>query len=156
MKSKRRFGAALKGFLGAFLFTTLLGTVVQTQVNLAHITAIGPPVDLHSRFQATIHDLIYFSPAWAMIVFATFVVAFPVAHLLARLQWRQLFGWCGVAGAIGLWLAFILLDQFTPPPTLIGATRGTPGTLLMVGTGMMGGFLYAWIYRHCTRTQAGH
>jgi hypothetical protein len=48
--------------------TTVLGSVIQTQINLAAVLAMGRPVTLALRLQTTLQDLVGFTPACAGIV----------------------------------------------------------------------------------------
>lgn len=136
---------ALAGkFLIAVGVTTVLGCVMQTQIILAEVQAMGGPVTSAVRLQTTLQDLAGFSPVFAGIVTVTFLSAFPVAAWLGRrmAQPAMRIGVYAAAAAVGLALAFQVADAFAPMPTLIAATRGVVGTLWMVGSAVAGGLVF--------------
>jgi hypothetical protein len=130
-------------FAAAVVLATLWGAVVQTQFNLAELQALGASVPWLLRAQTTLQDVLGFGPLYGAVVAVTFVLAFPVAALLARYWtlWRR--AWFALAGLAGLIVAIRLIDALTPPPVLIAATRSTGGLLAMTAGGAVGGWLYA-------------
>jgi len=147
MRTRRRTLSYLLAFIPAVLLAGVLGSVIQTQFNLLAIGSIGPAIDFTTRLETTIYDLRHFGPVYTAIIFLVYLIALPVAHLVVRVQKRQIYAWCAVATAIGLWVAFRFIDHFAPMPTLIAATRTTPGTLLMIFSSFLGGLFYAWLSR---------
>lgn len=123
---------ALFNFVGAVLLATALGSIVQTQFNLAAIAGLGIDVPLRARLATTLHDLGAFTPVFGILVTATLIVAVPVAGLLARLLPALTSLLFFAAGAVGIWVAFLVIDALLPMPTFIGATRGVAGTLAMM------------------------
>jgi hypothetical protein len=131
-------------FLLSVLSATLLGTLMQTQLNLAALGQLGAEFSISTRWAATLADLRGFAPLYLLVVFTSLVLAFPVAAALSR-WWRPearkaLFI---LAGFIGLATGYLALDAMTPPPTLIAATRGFFGLFLMCLGGALAGWLYA-------------
>ncbi|MCC5854339.1 MAG: hypothetical protein JJU10_01485 [Idiomarina sp.] len=147
MGKLKRFRVRVSAFVLAVLGASLLGTLVQTQLNLHAIATIGPPISLSERFATTWHDLFNFAPLLIALMVLTFVVAIPIAHGISHFQKRQFTAWCMVAGGVGLWTMFQLINNVAPMPTLIAATRGWFGTLLMISCGIAGGYLYARLTR---------
>ena len=62
-------------YLLAVLVATLLGSLVQTQFNLAALQAMGVPVDGTTRLHSSLHDLRFFSPFLAVMVAACLLLA---------------------------------------------------------------------------------
>lgn len=143
----QRFGVRIFALIVALVISTLLGSIIQTQINLAALNNIGPQINISQRLNSTLHDLIYFAPLLAVVMAATLVIAIPIAHFVSTSQKRQFTAWCIVAGGVGLYVAFHLINTLTPPPTLIAATRGSLGTLLMILSGCLAGYLYARLTR---------
>ena len=143
----QRFGVRIFALLVALVVSTLVGSVIQTQINLHAISEIGPVIELNQRINTTLHDLIFFAPLFAVVMAVTLIIAIPIAHFVSTFQKRQFTAWCIVAGGVGLYVAFQLINAFTPPPTLIAATRGSLGTLLMILSGCLAGYLYARLTR---------
>lgn len=131
----------------AILAAAVLGAIVQTQFNLAAIQALGAPVSLGTRLQATAHDLFGFMPLFAVVVGAALLCALPVALGLARLIG---FGRLplAVAGAVaGLAVAFAAANAATPLPTVIAAARTTAGYWAMLATAAAGALVYLALRR---------
>ncbi|QJQ94491.1 MULTISPECIES: hypothetical protein [Halomonadaceae] len=137
-----RWKTRLLGFALALLTTTLSGSLIQTQVNLAAIAALGAEVSLAMRLATSAQDLVGFAPLYAAMVAVALAGALPLAALSRR--WLPLPAGMrfALAAALGLWLAFVVADLLAPMPTLIAATRSLAGTLAMLGGAALGGFLY--------------
>ncbi|MFC3853697.1 hypothetical protein ACFOSD_12700 [Salinispirillum marinum] len=128
--------------------TTALGSAVQTQFNLAALAAMDVDIDWAVRWSSTQHDLLYFSPIFAILVVPGFFFAFLLAGVLARLL-SPLRGLIfALAGGSALWVAFWVINTVLPMPTLIAATRTSLGLYSMVLTGVVGG----WVFARLTRT----
>lgn len=138
-----RWRARLVGFVLALLVATLSGTVLQTQFNLAALTALGAEIRLTTRLTTTLHDLLGFAPVYAGLVAAAFAVALPLAAFGRR--WLPLPAGLAyaMAAALGVWLAFMVVDAMAPMPTLIAATRSLAGTLAMLAGAALGGLVFA-------------
>lgn len=135
-------------FLLAVIAAALLGSVIQSQFNLGAISALGAEVPVALWLTTTLQDLAGFAPLYAGIVAVALLPALIAAALVSH--------WCvpasaqglqavvyAVAGAVGLFVAFQLADAFAPMPTLIAATRTAGGTLAMMASGALGGWLFA-------------
>lgn len=129
-------------YLLAVLVATLLGSLVQTQFNLAALQAMDVPVDLATRLQSSLQDLMSFTPIFVVMVAATLLLALPLAEALGRIfkPWRWLLYF--LAGFVGIWAAFSLADYLLPMPTFIAATRETPGLLSMMAAVGLGSALF--------------
>jgi hypothetical protein len=144
MKPTARLAVA---FLAAVLATAVLGSIVQSQANLAAIAAIGISIPPGLWAATTARDVAGFGPVMAGIAAAAFLPAFAAGALAARRRpgWRPAV--LAVAGATGLAAAFLLMGLVTPMPTLIAALRGTAGFLAMSATGLAGGLVFAALSR---------
>lgn len=134
-------------FILALLVSVVLATLVQTQFNLYELQKIGTTILPADRIDATLKDLINFSPLMAVIVAATFIFALPVAEGVSRIlkPWRLVVYF--LAGAVGLWVAFQAVDWYAPPPVFIAATRELPGTLSMMAAVGVGSALFGRLVR---------
>lgn len=134
-------------FLVVVAVATALGSIIQTQINLSALQALGAPITFPIRLDATVHDLLGFFPAFAAIMGTTLLLALPLAALTARFipAWRLPIYF--VAGGLGLLAAFLIADAFAPMPTLIAATRSAGGTAAMMLSGAVGGLLFATLRR---------
>lgn len=131
-------------FITAVLVTAAAASVVQTQINLAALTALGAPVRPGLRALTTLQDIAFFGPVMALITAGAFLPAFAVAHLVRRFVPLGGAALYALAGAAGLWAAFQLMGFFTPMPTLVAAARTSGGMLALCLTGLVGGALYAY------------
>ncbi|MVW74452.1 hypothetical protein [Pseudomonas xionganensis] len=138
-------------FVFAVLLAAALGSIVQTQYNLAMLQALGAPLSAEVRLRATGLDLLGFAPLFAVLVAAGFLCALPSAAWLSRrllpLRW-PLFA---LAGALAIWLAMSLANALLPMPTLIGANRSLIGTLGLMACGSLGALLFARLSRPLCR-----
>ncbi|MCZ4320826.1 hypothetical protein [Pseudomonas anguilliseptica] len=151
MPSKLR---TLLYFFLAVLLASVMGTVLQTQFNLANLQALGAPMPLGVRVQTTCLDLLGFSPTFAVLVILGFTFALPVASLLARVwpmgRWLLFI----LAGAIAVLAAMALANALLPMPTLIGANRSLAGTLGLMACGSLGALLFAVLVRRSSPAQS--
>ncbi|WP_411359710.1 MULTISPECIES: hypothetical protein [unclassified Pseudidiomarina] len=141
----------LIAFVIAVVAAAIVGSVIQTQFNLAALVELSVPIPFDVRISTIIHDIIHFSPIFAAIVAAVLIVALPIAAALAR--WRRAAErwWFVVAGFVGLLVAFILVNSVAPMPTLIAATREWTGLLAMAATGALAGWLFDRLWRPTPR-----
>ena len=132
-------------FAASVLVATALGSIAQTQINLAALQALGAPIPMGVRLSTTAEDLIGFTPAYAGIVTAAFLFALPVASVLTRyLRQTWLRYWVfALAAALGLGIALEITDAIAPMPTLIAATRSAAGTVLMLLCASLGALVFA-------------
>lgn len=134
-------------FFMAVLGAAIVATVMQTQFNLAEITALNVPVDMSTRMQTINHDLLNFGPVFAAILVPALLIAFVVAWLLAKKLPKYERSLFVVGGGVGLACAFLLIDSLAPMPTLIAANRTIIGFLGMSATGAFGGWIFDRLWR---------
>lgn len=134
-------------FLLSVLVATVLGTLMQSQLNLYELQQLGTPISLEQRMLTSLRDLTGFTPIFALMVSVTFICALPVAAGMSRIfkPWRGLL--FALAGGVGIWVAFRVADHFLPMPTFIAATRETTGLLLMMAAVAVG----SWLFGRLTR-----
>ena len=144
---RRRFVA----FGAAWLLAAVWGSVVQTQFNLAALTALGVEIAPALRLHTTLQDVLGFGPAYAGIVLAAWLPAFAAAAWLARRwpAWRIVL--YALAAGVGLVVAIRSVDAAAPMPVLIDATRGLAGLLAMT----LGSALAGVGFAHATRPRTG-
>ncbi|HEX4843305.1 MAG TPA: PQQ-dependent sugar dehydrogenase [Limnobacter sp.] len=131
-------------FVAALLLGVVWGTVVQSQINLQALLALGVPINLATRLDVTLHDLWNFGPVYAVLYGGSFAASQAVALLLTRfvgLPWRTML--CTMGAALGLWVTFKVVDMIAPMPTLIAATRGVGGTLSMLAGAALAGYVFS-------------
>lgn len=134
-------------FLFSVLIATVLGTLMQSQLNLFELQQLGTAISAEQRLATSLRDLAGFTPIFALMVTASFIFALPVAAGMARIfkPWRGLL--FTLAGGVGIWVAFRLADYLLPMPTFIAATRETTGLLLMMAAVAVG----SWLFGRLTR-----
>ena len=71
-------------YIGSVIDTTILASVVSTQLVLADVAGFGLTVTMSDRIHTTIGDLLGLGPTLLMLVGLTFAVAFPLAALGQR------------------------------------------------------------------------
>ncbi len=139
----RRLGGHATALLAAAVATGVVASLVQTQVNLGELTALGATVTPSLRAWTTLQDLAGFGPVMTGIALAALLPAVLAAHVIERItrpaRRTPLFV---VAAVAGLWTAFWLMLNVIPMPA-IAATRGGLEHALMAATGIVGGLVYA-------------
>ncbi|WP_198411299.1 PQQ-dependent sugar dehydrogenase [Marinimicrobium alkaliphilum] len=133
-------------FLMALALGAVLGSLIQTQFNLIGLGAMGADIGLGLRLEVSARDLVNFAPLYAAILGASLLVSLALAALISRwLPSRSFAPLCALAAACGLWLTFKLVDALAPMPTLIAATRSVGGTLALVASAALAGWVFARI-----------
>ena len=145
----------LLAWLAAVVMATLLGSIIQTQFNLARIAALDAPVPLGLRLQTTLLDLVHFAPLWAVIVALGMLIALVVALPLARRwpHWRT--GLFTLAGFLAVATALMVMNAMLPV-TAVGAARTLTGLVAMSLAGALGGWVHVkMLAGQGSRQQAG-
>ncbi|MEC7817021.1 MAG: PQQ-dependent sugar dehydrogenase, partial [Pseudomonadota bacterium] len=141
---KRQLLAALI----AILVGAVLGSLVQTQINLAALTGLGVTITPGQRLAALGHDLLSFAPIYGGLFAAIFLPALAITGGVLRvLRWPCPGAWYALGAAVGLWAGLALVNAFAPMPTLIAATREAPGLLAMMATAGLAGWVFASLSR---------
>jgi len=144
----RRFLPSLLALGAATVATAVLASVIQTQINLATVSRLGAQVDSATRFAVTFEDLARFGPVMAGIALAALVLALPLAARLGRsLTPRPRTALLALTGAIGLWVAFLVIGRFSPMPALVAATGTAGGLAAVCLSGLAGGVVYGTLAR---------
>ncbi|MBC7185134.1 MAG: PQQ-dependent sugar dehydrogenase [Marinobacter sp.] len=157
MVDKRATGGMLLAFLAAWITGTLLGSVVQTQINLLALQTMGVVISTGARLVATSHDLFHFAPLYAVL----FGIGFVMSQLVAALTLRHTSGQFrrflfSVAAAVGLWAALEVANAVAPMPTLIAATRTPLGLSAMLATAAIAGWLFALLSTPRSSANSGY
>lgn len=130
-------------WLFAVIATSVLGSLVQSTLNLVNVLEMGSYATWDDWQRTIANDLVTFAPFYALLVGIAFLLAFPTALWLAR-KWPGLRSvLLGIAGAAGLGVAFVVANKLAPIPTLISATRNVVGFVAMMSTGVIGAWLFA-------------
>ena len=141
-------GARVLRFVIALLAGIILGSVVQTQINLAALQALGVAIPFSVRASTTGKDLIHFAPLYAAVLLPGFAMSQVAAALIVRRKVRKCRALIhALAAVVGLWVTFWLANALAPMPTLIAATRGPLGLAAMLATAGLAGWLLAVLTR---------
>ncbi|WP_438764915.1 PQQ-dependent sugar dehydrogenase [Kushneria sp. TE3] len=121
-------------FAIALLIGTLLGSIVQTQMNLAALQQMGVDIPVMQRLTTTLGDLVRFAPVYAALFSVGFVISQVAALWISRRLWnghhRPVL--CALSAMAALWATFHIVNHFAPMPTLIAATRTAAGMIAML------------------------
>ncbi len=141
---RKRNVRSLFAWLVAAGVAAVLGSIAQTQFNLAAVATLDGPVPAGLRIETTLLDIAGFAPGLALIVATGFGIAFPVAARLARrlapggIARAALYG---LAGGAAVWAAIFLMNTLLPM-TPVAATREAAGLMMMVAAGAAGGITF--------------
>lgn len=134
----------------AVVLAVVAGSIIQTQFNLAAIERLGAEVGFGQWLATTGHDLVHFTPTYAMLVAIAFAVAWPVAGILKR-WWPDQRQWLFLLAGFAAILTLILVMNRALPVTGIAATRCSFGTVLLAAAGGLAGWLYARVLKPGSR-----
>lgn len=140
----------------AILCGAFLGSLVQTQLNLAALSGLGASFSLSDRLAAMAVDLLRFAPVYAGLLAAALIPGFLVTAGFLRLlglPYRDF--WFALGAALALWATLALVDRLAPMPTLIAATRSVPGLLAMLATAAVAGWVFAQLTGPSSRFISG-
>ncbi len=131
----------LLGWSAAVVTTAVSGSVVQSQINLAAISRLDQSIAVSDRLDMTLFDLGSFGPLWGAIVAFAFLLAWPIAGLLARkwLTWRWFL--FPLAGFVAIICALLVMNA-AMPVTVVAAARTVPGMVMLGLCGALGGWVY--------------
>ena len=142
------------GLLLASVVSGLVGSAVQTHMNLAALESASPG-SLSSALTPAVrramyfHDIVNFAPLFAALSALSFIPAFAVAGLLARSTSRSRTLraiWYTLAGFAGLLVALLTMNWLMPMPAFIVVTHHWTGLLAMSASGLVGGWVFAsWV-----------
>jgi len=132
----------LAAYVAAVAATTVIGTLLQTQLNLAQLAGLGMDVDATLRGKVTLRDLAGFAPTFGVLVAAAFLVAFPVTALIRRRVHEGRSALYALAGAVAI-TAMLVIMHAALGLTAIAAARGAGGFVGLVLTGAIGGWVFA-------------
>ncbi len=135
----------IAALLAAVVVSAGLGSIIQTQFNLARIAALNEAIGLGARLEVTAFDLISFAPLYAVILALALLIAMLVSTWLVRFLPRArtapqalLFALAGFAAVA---CALVIMNLMMPV-TIIAATRTTAGLILLSLAGAVGGWVY--------------
>lgn len=131
-------------FVAAVIDTTILVSVVSTQLVLADVSSFGLTVTMGDRVATTLQDLLGLGPALLILVSCSFVVALPIAHFAHRKFGGNRMWWFSAAGFSSLPAAIVLI-KLAMGGTLLASARTPLGMFLVALCSMAGGWFYAWL-----------
>ncbi|WP_447956020.1 PQQ-dependent sugar dehydrogenase [Vreelandella sp. EE7] len=145
MRKRPTWSRILIHFAIALLAGIVLGSVIQTQINLAALGHMGVDISAFRRGMTTLWDLVTFSPVYALLFSVGFIVSQSVALFTSRLLWagRYRLLLCPLLAITALFITFHLVNYFAPMPTLIAATRTTLGFVAMLSSAGFAGLVLA-------------
>ena len=134
-------------YVAAVLATGLLGSVTQTQFNLARLGGLGVDVAVADRLNTTVADLTGFAPLFTALTAGGFLVAFLFTGIVLRRWVKAGRPWLyALAGATAI--ATILISmRMALGLDAIAAARGAGGFLALAACGAFGGAFYARMTR---------
>ena len=134
-------------YLLAVLVATLLGALVQAQIELAALAET--PATFGERVAASWQLLPGLLPTLAAMLAVAFAVTLPIAEGLSRIfrPWRWLL--FGVAGAGGVWAAFKVVAFFLPETTITTPGQSGQWVALLVAVA-----IGSWLFGQLSRPKA--
>jgi hypothetical protein len=144
---------AVAFFLAAVIDTSILTSIVSTQLVLADVRSFGLTVSFGDRVQATLHDLLGLALPLLVLIGLSFLVAFAVARYAIRLIGGNKMMWFMAAGFTSVPAGIVLIKYFMGG-TLLASARTSLGMLLVALCGMAGGWVFAYLTSRFGRVSA--
>lgn len=144
-------------FILALVFASVLGSLVQTHLNLLALTQLIGAVSAADWLASFSFDLIHFAPLLALIYCPVLLLALVLLHFLPlHLLPHQHYRTCAffLAPAMLLYVALGVINWLAPMPTLIAANRDWLGTLLLMTSLGLGGLCFFRLNRLAQLTSA--
>jgi hypothetical protein len=129
-------------FALALAACAVVGSIAQTQFNLADLASLGVEIPAVVRVQTTWRDLYGFAPLYAVVMAVGLLPAFIVAGLIARGEARRRRVWYPLAGAVAVWAALASANGLAGIPVLVFATRHSLGLACLIAGGALAGWIY--------------
>lgn len=131
-------------YISTVIDTTILVSVVSTQLVLADVSSFGLVVTMGDRLSTTVRDLLGVGPALLILIGCSYLVALPVAHFLHRRIGGQRLWWFLAAGFTSLPTAIILI-KLAMGGTLLASARTPLGMFLVALCSMAGAWIFVWM-----------
>ena len=131
-------------YVAAVVDTSILTSIVSTQLILADVAGFGIPVSIGDRIGATIHDLIGLAVPLLLLVGLSFLIAFIIAKYVHRYIGGSRTIWYMAAGFTSIPSAIVLIKA-AMGGTLLASARTPLGMMLIAFCGMAGGWIFAWL-----------
>lgn len=134
-------------YLLAVLVATILGSLVQAQINLAALAE--PPVDMAGRLAATWQVLPGLVGTFAAMVAVSLLITLPIAEALSRIfrPWRWLL--FALAGAGGIWAVFKVAGAYMTLPAISAPDQTWQWVAMLVAVA-----IGSWLFGHLSRPRA--
>lgn len=136
---------ALFCFSIALLLGAMLGSLLQSQLNLSAIAELSGTISWQDKRSTMLFDLQHFMPVLAALMFLPMLVAVLLAGWLRRWQPMLPRSLYFLLAALGFYLTLLLVNHFAPMPTLLAANRTGRGTLGLVAACGLAAWCYAWL-----------
>ena len=131
-------------FLATIVITTVLISIVSSQLVLADIQSFGLDVGIKDRLEVTVKDIIGIGPILLLILGLSFLVAFIIARYSHRFLGGNKTVWIITAGMSSLPVTLYLIKYFMGV-TILASARTTTGMILIACCCALGGWMYSFL-----------
>lgn len=147
MKNSPSLSRIFAAWLFAVVVATVLGSIVQTQFNLAGLAGIGVDISAGTRISTTFRDIFSgFTPTYGGYVVApALLVAFALTWFLVPFLPGGSMFWFTLAGGLAILAGNPLVNYLSSLALLVGATRDVMCLILMALGGAVAGMEFARI-----------
>ncbi len=131
-------------FIFTILFTSLLVSVVSTQIVLTEIQGYGLTVPFMLRVSVTFNDMLGLVPGLFLLLTVCFLIAFSIARYVCKLLNGSRWFWFTLAGLCAFPVTLLLI-RYVVGVTLLTSARTLTGMLLIASCCAAGGWLYSFL-----------
>ncbi len=129
-------------FLATIVITTVLISIVSSQLVLADIQSFGLNVSIEDRLEVTANDIIGMGPILLLMVGLSLLVAFVLARYSCRFLGGNRTIWTVIAGLSSLPVTLYLIKYFMGV-TILASARTTIGMFLIACSCALGGWMFS-------------
>ena len=129
-------------FICSVFTTTVITSIVSSQLVLADIQSFGLEVSFSERLSVTIKDILGLGPALILLIGLSFLVAFIIAKYAHRFMAGNRTIWYTIAGLSSFPVTLYIAKYFMGV-TILASARTSPGMVLIACCCAVGGWLFA-------------
>ncbi|MCP3675761.1 MAG: hypothetical protein GY829_15015 [Gammaproteobacteria bacterium] len=129
-------------FLATIVITTVLISIVSSQLVLADIQSFGLDISNLNRLEVTAKDIIGIGPILLLMIGLSFLVAFIIARYSFRFFGGNKKVWTITAGLFSFPVTLYLIKYFMGV-TILASARTTVGMLFIACCCAIGGWIYS-------------
>jgi len=129
-------------FISTVIATTLLISIVSSQIILADLQSFGLEISFNKRLCVAANDIVGLGPILMLMLGLSFLVAFPIAKYAHKFLGGNNMIWTIIAGFSSFPTTLFIIKYFIGI-TILSSARTSTGMILIAICCALGGYLYS-------------